>query len=264
MKRKIFRMICMAVVMASSAYLIWYGYLWRQNQKIYDKVFEQLAEYPETGETGEQYPDYELWNDTALETFRQINPDVVGMLYIPDTVLCYPVVMTEEEGGSYYLYRDLYGKSNINGSVFADYRSPLLNPDYGEDQGKETDMQNIILYGHNMRNGSMFGTIRKYTDPEFFQAHREVYFNYGQDGSKRYEICSVLTLRTDDPYDRELFGRYTVPEDQKDTFVSYLRKRSLYETGINFGTDDSFLILLTCYSGVKNGRVAVVAKQASW
>ena len=102
-------------------------------------------------------PDYITVDFAALQAKY---PDVVGWLYCANTGLNYPIVQTAEEGGEYYLYRDIDGSSNKNGTVFLDWR---CNSDFTS--------QNNLLYGHNMKTGRMFAPIVKYKDQSFYDAH---------------------------------------------------------------------------------------------
>lgn len=98
------------------------------------------------------------WPTVDFEALRKVNPDVVAWIYIEGTDLSYPVLQGEDN--SYYLYRLLDGSDNIAGSIFLDYRS-------------EHDLsgRNSILYGHNMKNGSMFKTITYYKEQAFYDEH---------------------------------------------------------------------------------------------
>ena len=119
-----------------------------------DRTYEEIMEYvqdPETDEQGKNDPDPE---DDSGFTFLQVdfeglkaqNPDVVAWIQIPALDISYPVVQGKDN--SYYLHHMFDGKENKNGSIFIDYHN----------QPEFTD-SNTIVYGHNMKNGSMFGTL---------------------------------------------------------------------------------------------------------
>ena len=86
------------------------------------------------------------------------NKDVIGWLYCPDTVINYPVV--QGENNDQYLRKDLDGKYLVSGTLFADYRNGAL----GEDA-------NYIIYGHNMKNGTMFSLLAKYKQQSYYDKH---------------------------------------------------------------------------------------------
>ena len=282
--RAMIRTISSLAVIAGLLYVLWYGCMWYLNESIYKDIFERSeASIPES-EIDLEAIGWQYWNDQVLREFQQLNPDCVAMICIPGTMLHYPVLQTDREQGSYYLYKDLNGKYNINGSIFMDHRCRLyeematLSGGAGMSEGSEisggpgipeaTENRrpvehpfNLIIYGHNMRNGSMFGMVRRYTDEEFFNEHPSVYLNYGQE-YKKYDICSVITLSADLSADRELFRVYEAPsEEDREAFVKEISARSIYDTGVVPQTDDSYIMLSTCYYGKSNGRVLVVTRQ---
>ena len=95
---------------------------------------------------------------------REKYPDVVGWIYGANTGLDWPIVQTAEEGGEYYLYRDIDGKDNKNGTVFLDWRC-----------ASDFSTQNNMIYGHNMKTGLMFAPLIKYKSQAFFDAHPYLY-----------------------------------------------------------------------------------------
>ncbi len=115
-------------------------------------------------------------------------PDVVGWLYCPDTPINYPVVQAGDN--DYYLRRLADGTYNNNGSIFMDYRCAADFSDW-----------NSILYGHNMKNDTMFGTLEDFRKQEYYDAHPVLY---------------LLTPAQD--YKIDLIGGYTTPGDDKDTY----------------------------------------------
>ena len=141
-----------------------------------DQEYEELKEYVKEAEKEEQdqeegQPEMQEEEESgeagSAETFtvdfealQQINPDIVAWLRIPG-VLDYPVVQGTDN--SYYLHHTFRKEYNIAGSIFLDARNTA---DF-------SDRKNII-YGHNMRNGSMFHVLRKFQDLDFYQANREI------------------------------------------------------------------------------------------
>ena len=112
-----------------------------------------------------------------LEALREVNPDVVGWILIPDTQINYPLMQGQDN--DYYLNRTWDGKSNAIGSIFLEH---LNLPDL-------TD-PNTIVYGHNMNDGSMFAEIKQYRDQEYAQQHPYVYI-LNDAGAFRYEIFAA-------------------------------------------------------------------------
>ena len=99
-----------------------------------------------------------LYPIVDFDALRQINSDVVGWIYIEDTNINYPIVQGTDN--SYYVNHMVDGKQNIAGSIFMDYQNAS---DFSD--------PNTVLYGHNMKNKSMFAHITEYKNPAFFEAH---------------------------------------------------------------------------------------------
>lgn len=98
-----------------------------------------------------------------FDALKQENNDIIGWIYCPDTPINYPVVKGKDN--NQYLRADLKGKYLVSGTIFADYR----NNEVGEDK-------NYIVYGHNMKNSTMFGTLVKYKDQTYYDSHPILYF----------------------------------------------------------------------------------------
>lgn len=139
------------------------------------------------------------------------------------------------------------GESNINGSIFVDCHN---QPDF-------TD-QNTIVYGHNMKNGSMFGTLDKYQDKELFEQHPEFYL-YLPDKILKYRIFSCYAGRTgSEGY------RYHFPEAEDfQTFLDTVSSYRDYDTGTELSATDRIVTLSTCVNSRRNYRYLVHGKLSS-
>ncbi len=188
-----------------------------------------------------------------IQDVAAINPDAVMWLYIPDTMIDYPV-MQEPEYSTIgkvtepkYLHSDIYGNYSIAGSLFvpADYE--------GFDKG---ELSHKIIYGHNMRDGSMFGTLSYFKSEDFYNGHMYFYLYY-PDKTERWIISSVSHVFADaslynTPYE---FGT----EKYRD-MLEDLKSISYYDTNIDeFDTDVPAITLSTCDWGYENrgGRLTV-------
>lgn len=122
---------------------------------------------------------------------------------------------------------------------------------------------NLIIYGHNMKDGSMFADLAKYRSKDFWQTHKTVRFDTAV-GSCAYEIFAVIhTTVQADAADAFLFYRFVdaaAPEDFA-AYVSACKARALYDTGISAEYGDKLLTLSTCDNITDNGRWLVIAKQ---
>lgn len=208
-------------------------------------LYSQLAASASYFDTGEEslLPERE-------ELYEQ-NPDMVGWLQIEGTGIDYPVMQTPADP-NYYLKHDF--EKN-----YTDYGCPFMQADC--DALAPSD--NLIIYGHNMKDGSMFADLAKYRNKDFWQAHKTVWFDT-ELGSSAYEIFAVIhtTVQADaaDAFLFYLFVDAASTEEFAD-YVSACQVRALYDTGMSAQYGDKLLTLSTCDNITDNGRWLVIAKR---
>lgn len=176
-----------------------------------------------------------------IERLQKENSDVIGYIEIPDTVISYPVMQSAEK--DYYLNHDFYGKRSVYGSIYID-------PACYED-GIVT-----LLYGHNMKNGSMFGSLKQYLNSEYLKEHSEIYYTT-KDGLSVYQICAIFHGMTTDENLTTCLIPYTNTEfDRLKSIIT--ESGNVYE---NFESTDHLLILSTCTGSQRKRRLFVVARR---
>ena len=199
----------------------------RQKEKEDFAAVAEIAELPMTEAPAESVTDAET--EPSAEPTEQsttehnipaliaVNGDCIGWLSIDGTNISYPVMHTPCDPQK-YLSRNFYGKYSQSGVPFLDGRCDLQST-------------NLIIYGHNMKNGTMFSDLKKYVDRDFLNAHRTVKFET-EDGIRYFTVTKVLrTDITDAWYDR------IAAEDGRQ------------------------LILSTCYGSGKDGRLLIIAAE---
>ena len=171
------------------------------------------------------------------------NPDCAGWVTIPDTGIDYPIMWTPDDP-EHYLRRDFYGESASGGTPFLDGRNLA-----------EAENQNLILYGHNMMDGSMFKPLISYLEPNFRETHKDIFLE--QNGKQyRYKVLAVVETSVDSS-----IYRYTGLGDPE--------KESAFRSAL-FGAADlevihhteGYLTLSTCNDQGGNSRVLVIAALA--
>lgn len=171
------------------------------------------------------------------------NPDCVGWITIPDTGIDYPVMYTPDDP-EHYLRRDFSGNSASHGTPFLDGR----NQDTVENQ-------NLILYGHNMMDGSMFKPLISYLEPSFRETHQEIYLELSEK-QYQYEVLAVVETSTNSPF-------YTFTSLADPSAASNFRATLLRETDLDvIHQAEGYLTLSTCNNGGGNSRVLVIASLA--
>lgn len=168
------------------------------------------------------------------------NDDVVGWIYCEDTPINYPVLQSDDN--NYYLRRLINGEWNISGSIFMDYRNNLNNQDW-----------NTIIYGHNMKNDTMFGTLPSFRDQAYYDEHPNMYFITPE---KDYKIELVAGFVT--PSDSTLYDVYLSKKDRV-SVVEGLMASSDFRSHIETIDEDVRLLTLsTCSYEYDTARYVVI------
>lgn len=179
------------------------------------------------------------------------NPDMAGWLVVPGTVIDYPIMWTPEDE-NFYLYRDFKKRDNNNGSLILDTDSSL-----------DPLTTNLIIHGHNMKSGAMFGNLTDYEKKSYFEDHKQIVL-YTPECQRNYEVIAVFRSqvykKTDDVFKFYKFFQADTEEQFKD-FYDNIKELSLYDTGVTAEFGDRFITLSTCVYHVTNGRFVVVAKE---
>lgn len=177
------------------------------------------------------------------------NQDFIGWLCIDGTDINYPVMYTPADA-EYYLHKDFYGNYSIGGTVFA-----------SADCSFSPRSDNIILYGHNMANGTMLADLLNYQSQDYWQSHQTIQFDT-LDSTQTYQI--LYAFIEDVAADTAHFAFYQfVDADGAQTFDDYIASCaacSLYDTGDTATYGDSLLTLVTCKGYDTTQRMVVVAK----
>lgn len=177
-----------------------------------------------------------------LNALREVNPELVGWIRIPDTLIDYPIMQGEDN--EFYLKHDWKGDFNTVGSIFLDHLSSPGFTDY-----------NTIVYGHNMNNGSMFAQLRQFCTMEFFEKRQYVYV-LTDVGCLRYDIFSSYLARLDSP----AYGQSFQQRSTREKFLQNALDSTVIDIGIEPGIQDRILTLSTCSDAGHSTRWVVHAR----
>ena len=217
----------------------------------------------------------------SAKALLEINSDVVGYIHIPNKTgeeesyaISYPVVQrrNKADGNSYYLDKNINKEQARSGSIFMDYRDffDYMLPDLDQD-GKQLDTykrveensENLVIYGHNMHDFSMFGGLKRYINSEgYYENHPivELNSNFLQ---YQYKIFGMIVVDANDETDTK-FEYWNVMdfEDEKDfyNYVNEVKRRTVRLTDVDVKYGDQLLTLSTCNSTFSNGRLVVFAR----
>lgn len=179
------------------------------------------------------------------------NDDMAAWLRIPETDIDYPVMWTPRDE-EFYLRRGFDGARNQNGCLILDTDSCL-----------DPLTTNLIIHGHNMRSGTMFGTLENYENETYCQEHGSIIL-YTKECQRNYEVVAVFRSQVYKKSDTVFkFYKFFQADTQEefDDFYSNIKALSLYDTGVTAEFGDHFITLTTCSYHVEQGRFVVVAKE---
>jgi len=183
-----------------------------------------------------------LYTKVSLDILKSENPDCVAWISIPDTVINYPVMHTPSEPNR-YLYRNFNGKDSRAGVPFLE-------------GGCRLDGDNVIIYAHNMLNGTMFAQLKKYLDYGYITKNPYVYLQT-EEGVLVYEIFAVSHIKNDD-----VWYSYQVESEEADFdyLVGHLLENADYSTKNLPVFGDRLITLSTCHGKEDDDRLVVVGR----
>jgi sortase B len=177
-----------------------------------------------------------------LCALRQTNADVLGWIHIPDTPISYPLLQAEDN--QTYLNKTWDGANNSAGSIYLECKN---EPDFSN--------FNTLIYGHRMKNGSMFGSLGNYSQQEYFSEHPYVYI-ITDDSVLQYEIFSAYEA----PVVSDTYRLHVEDEETKQAVLEYSIASSVLKSAQVPTTADSILTLSTCTgTGTYHSRWVVQA-----
>lgn len=174
-----------------------------------------------------------------LAALRETNEDVTGWIWIPGTEISYPILRAEDN--DYYLTHTWKKERSAVGAIFLDYRTG------------EADF-NTLIYGHRMRNGSMFAELKYYKTIEKWQLCPDVYL-LDDTGVRRWRIFAAYEAETDAP----VYTPGELTEKQKEAVLNYALTKTWINTGVRPTTEDRILTLVTCTGDGYDSRWIVQA-----
>ena len=261
--RNLIRLVLLAVFIVSTVLLI---RQWRDNtdaeaayqdavsiamQKTAEKLPEKTKAEPTEPEKPvtiwvpapvEDDPVMEEMTGISLAALREVNPDVTGWIRIPETKVDYPILQGEDN--DFYLNHTWKKEPNSLGSIFLEHQSSPDLTDY-----------NTIIYGHNMKNGAMFGDLDLFSLQRFWEEHPYVYI-LTDDGVYRYEIFAFCQAEVESL----TYGLNPRRTDTKEKFLNLSLETAWYDTGIKPPVTDRILTLSTCSGGGYTHRFVVQAR----
>ena len=226
-----------------SSYFIYKEF--KQNKE-QDQTFEELIEVVE-----ETTQENENNDELNLYSLYEMNNDLVGWIRIENTNINYPVVKSKVK--NYYLRKDFYKN-------YSSYGTPFLAENCNVNVS-----DNLIIYGHHMRNRKMFGSLEDYKSKLFYEKNKIIdFYTLDRDETVKteYEIFAVFKTVA---YSSNGFKYYNYinfnNKEEYDDFIDKVKQLSLYDTGVKAEYGDEILTLSTCEYSNKNGRLVIMARK---
>lgn len=179
------------------------------------------------------------------------NPDLAGWIKIPGTEIDYPV-MQSLDSNEYYLKHNFEKEEDKNGSIFMDMRNQVLDRD-----------DNLMIYGHNMKSGMMFGSLGEYLDETYWKNHKRIQFHTLYD-REEYDIIAVCLAKVE-YQDDDVFRYYDfLNAEDEAAFAEYkknIEELKVYQDELDINYGDKLITLSTCNYYIEDGRLFLVAKK---
>ncbi len=253
---KIILMLLIVILAISSYFFIKELVKNKKETDIFDDL-QEIVENPENTTNENQFTDI-LENEEGnlssentynLENIAKINSDIIGWIKIDGTNIDYPIM----QNGDYYLHKDIYKNYSSHGTP---YLAPFCNL-------KKSD--NLIIYGHHMKDNTMFSQLEKYKNYNFYLNHKYIKFFTIENGRTIENTYEVMIAFKTIAYSDEGFRYYSYTDFQNyedyEEFVEKCRNLEFYYTGVVGTHQDKYITLSTCEYSQKNGRMVVVAKK---
>lgn len=225
----------LVVIFVFSAVQIWvYVAQWQENEKIK----KELSDYVSVSDNSESVIDVDL------KSLKEKNSDTVGFLRVKGTDIAYVVVKGEDN--SYYLDHNFDKKPNKAGWIFADCKNKFDGND-----------KNIVIYGHNMKSGSMFATLKNVLEAEWQEKEENHYIDFITENEKaKYQVFSTYQIEAEDYYNMTKF----LNNISYEKFLDKIKSRSNKDFGVEITSRNKILTLSTCANNNRQ-RVVLHAKK---
>ena len=246
-KRKIIALICLGLGLTCGAIGI-YKYIEEKNAgKEYEKLQQEVVkEEPKPVEEPEPEPVSKVEIPIDFAALQQQNPDVYAWIQVPGTEVDYPILQSSNDN-TYYLNHTIDGEEKKEGAIFTENYNT-----------KTFEDPNTVIYGHDMKNGSMFQSIHEYMDRSFFDNNRDIVI-YMPDQILHYKIFAAYL--TDNKHLLMNYNFWSKDEYQQylNSIFSMRDMNAFIDTSTEVTTEDKIITLSTCYAGISTQRYLVQA-----
>ena len=202
---------------------------WKNDNDKSEDIKKEINEFIDNKTIDEELVEYII----DFDSLKEKNPDTVAYLKVNNTNIDYLVV--QGSNNSYYLNHNFNREYSSAGWVFADYRNNFDGND-----------KNIVVYGHSMLNGSMFGTLKNVLKSDWYNDEDNKYITFvTESGIYKYEVFSIYSVKAEDYYIKTKFNS----DSDYSKFLKTIKNRSINDFNVSLNESDQILTLSTCSKG---------------
>lgn len=225
-------------------------------EELYDNLAQSIEQNKTNPHTEAATDETQKGEMTILPEYAELyqqNNDLIGWICIEDTKINYPVMQSVSNP-------DFYLKHGFD-KGYTNYGCPYV----GENCDVTKPSDNLIIYGHHMKDGSMFSNLEKFKNKDFWKEHKTIRFDSLYE-KQVYEVIAVFkTVVYTDSANEFRYYRFSDAEtpEQFDEFIFKCKEKALYDTGVSAEYGDKLITLSTCEYSNANGRLVLVAKKVA-
>lgn len=251
--RKVLFLVFLAVFLTTAGILVSYYLDSRHNQQAASSLVAIYTSSPTPSSSSgtESQTPLPVGMQEKFRALYEQNQDIAGWITIPDTNINYPVVQTTDN--DYYLKHTYEKVEEKHGTIFLDYQASL-----------KPETNSMILYGHNMKDKSMFADVTKYRSLDFYKQVPLIDFNTIYVDYQYKVIGAYITNVSSSQDNGKVFDYLKLDlssEAEFDAYVQEVQKRSLFLTGVDVNASDHLLSLSTCVWDFDDARMVLVARR---
>lgn len=251
--RKILLYVSILIFATSIFYIAYNKYTLYSEEQLNEQIREE-KDSSSSSQEEKNIPEKDNEEKRILPQYEKLyeeNNDMIGWISISGTVVDYPVMFTPEDP-NFYLYKNWNKEESQSGSIFIDGRS-------------NEDTENIIIYGHKMKNGTMFGSLEKFKDEEYYQQHKYIKFDsiYQERTFQIIAVSKAVIYYNEVPEGEYLFYENVEldSEEEFNQYINFMKQNSYFNIEESATYGDKLITLCTCDYWTQDARLLIVAKE---
>lgn len=245
-KANIFIAICLIIVIVCIIYIVIYFVGQKRESDKYDKISSEAHVVVQTQQVETDNTESSMQIPIDFTTLKQQNPDIYAWINIPGIDVDYPILQSSTDD-AYYLNHTVDGTAGLPGSIYTENANLQDFTDF-----------NTVIYGHHMKNGTMFGSLNKFRDEQFMKDNSTVYI-YTPNSILTYEIFAAVTYSDDHILNTFDFSQENDRQKYLDSIYSIRDMNSPVRDDVTVDTNSKIITLSTCIGGQPDNRLLVEA-----